>query len=181
MDATKTTTLSFSDFDFSLILYALAALLIGGGGSYYIMKTDRMITAIGFFLASLAIFIYFGLRWFDGLKLRPSISGVFDPKSSWPPIINYCPDFMSLKQDGTNFYCVDTMGVTKLPRYTADSSLVFTASGTSRVNNFKLTKDTSATTYTNSFFLGGDTAGITWEGIYDGRSPSSRVPPFPTA
>ncbi len=168
MDATKTPTISFTDIDFSLILYCFAALLIGGGGSYYIMKTERMITAIGFFLASIAVFVYFGLRWFDGLKLRPSLSGVIDPNTSWPPVINYCPDFLSLKQDGTNFYCVDTMGVSTLPLFTQGS----TASST---NGILLNKDANAQAYVGSFI----SKGITWEGIYDGRSATTRKPPFP--
>lgn len=173
MDANKTTTLSFQDFDFSVILYSLAALLIGGGGSYYILKSERQITAIGFFLASLAIFVYFGLRWFDGLKLRPSISGVMNPATSWPPVINYCPDFLSLKQVGSDFYCVDTTGVSKLNTFTQMS--VPDAN-----NSLQLVQNRTAQQYVTSNFLSGNTTGLTWEGIYDGRSPSDRVPPYPT-
>lgn len=177
MDATKTPTIVFTDIDFSLILYSFAALLIGGGGTYYIMKTERAITAIGFFIASLAIFIYFGLRWFDGFKLRQSLAGGVDPKTPWPPVINYCPDFMSLKQEGTNFYCVDTMGISMLTPWTEGSSVNLT--GTTQ-NAFALNQNNTGQTYATSF-LGGATSGITWEGIYDGRSASTRKPPFPAS
>jgi hypothetical protein len=168
MDATNTPTISFNDIDFSLILYALAALLIGGGGSYYIMKTERMVTAVGFLLASIAIFTYFGLRWFDGMKLRPNISGVIDPNTPWPPVINYCPDFLSLKQEGNSFYCVDTMGVSTLPLFTQGSTATAT-------NGILLNKDSTAQAYAGTFI----TKNVTWEGIYDGRSATTRKPPFP--
>ncbi len=169
MDATKTPTISFTDIDFSLILYILAALLIGGGGSYYILKTERMVTAIGFFIGAIAIFTYFGLRWFDGLKLRPGISGAIDPNTSWPPVINYCPDFLSLKKEGTSFYCVDTMGVTTMPLFTQGS----TASAT---NGLLLTSLKNAQGYATDAL----SKNFTWEGIYDGRSASTRTPPYPS-
>jgi hypothetical protein len=184
MDASKTPTLAFADIDYSLILFVLAALLIGGGGSYYIMKTERLVMAAGFFIASLTIFIYFGLRWFDGMKLRQSMSGVVDPTTAWPPVINYCPDFMSLKKlgsgDTATYYCVDTMGITRLPRYTQDSSLITSASN-GTVNNIPLIKTNTAQTYATSIMGGGNTAGATWEGVYDGRTASNIIPPYPTA
>lgn len=168
MDATKTPTLTFTDIDFSLILYVLAALLIGGGGSFYILKTERMVTAIGFFLATIAIFTYFGLRWFDGFKLRSSISGAIDPNTPWPPVINYCPDFLSLKREGTTFYCVDTMGVTTMPLFTIGSSA-------SASNGLLLTPNKNAQGYATDAL----SSSFTWEGIYDGRSASTRIPPYP--
>lgn len=169
MDATNTPTLSFKDMDFSLILYILAALLIGGGGSYYILQTERMVTAIGFFIATIAIFAYFGLRWFDGMKLRTNISGGIDPNTSWPPVVNYCPDFLSLKQQGTSFYCVDTMGVSTLSLFKEGDDASTTNKG------ILLNTAATAQSYVGEFI----TKKVTWEGIYDGRSASNRKPPFP--
>lgn len=174
MDPTTTTTLAFADIDYSLIVYCLGALLIGGGGAYYIMKTDRMITAVGFLLASIAIFVYFGLRWFDGFKLRQEMAGSIDPKTPWPPLVNFCPDFLSLVKSGTNFYCVDTTGVSTLPKYTG--TIQVTAGANSPVNVIPLAPTKTAMEYVTNSLM---TTGITWEGIYDGRSASTRKIPFP--
>jgi len=165
--------------DFSLIVYALGATAIGLGGSYYLMTGGRMYSAVGFLLASIASFVYFGLRWFDGLKLKPFIAGGVDKTMAWPPQVNYCPDFMSLKQEGVGvsakYYCVDTMGVTGLPVFTNTS--ILEKSG-NNINNIILTKDTTASTYATNL-NSGRTLGITWEGIFDGKAPSSRTPPYP--
>jgi hypothetical protein len=165
--------------DYSLIVYALGATAVGLGGSYYLMSGGRMYSAIGFLLASIAIFVYFGLRWFEGMKLKPFLAGGVDKKMPWPPQINYCPDFMSLKQIGvgTNakYYCVDTMGVTGLPLFTKTSDLVVSGND---INNILLVKDRTAQTYATTLNAG-RTLGITWEGIFDGRAPSSRTPPYP--
>jgi predicted glycosyl hydrolase (DUF1957 family) len=65
-------------------------------------------------------------------------------EETWPPQINYCPDFLSLKQVGTNYYCVDAMGVSSLPRFTKDST-IDPASNT--INFLQLTKDEFAQQY----------------------------------
>jgi hypothetical protein len=172
MDATNTPTLAFADIDYSLIVYILGALLIGGGGAYYIMITERMVTAIGFLLASIAIFVYFGLRWFDGFKLRQGMSGVINPNTPWPPIINYCPDFMNIVKDGTDYYCVDTTGISTLPRYNATTGLVKTGT----LNYIPLRSTNTPMTYVSGNLL---SAGVTWEGVWDGRSASAARIPYP--
>lgn len=165
--------------DYSLIAYALAATAIGLGGPYYIMTTGRLYAAIGFLFAALAIFIYFGLRWFEGTKLKTFLVGTVSPSTAWPPQINYCPDFMSLKQEGSGtsakYYCVDTMGVTGLPKFEESSILETTGNG---INNILLTKDTTAATYATNLNAG-KTLGITWEGVFDGKAASAVTPPYP--
>lgn len=164
--------------DYSLIVYALGATAIGLGGAYYLMTGGRLYSAIGFLLAAIACFVYFGLRWFDGMKLKGFLSGSIPKDTPWPPQINYCPDFMSLKQTGTGagaqYYCVDTMGVTALPVFTATSAIE--TSGT--INNILLTKDKTAASYATSLNAG-NTLGITWEGVFDGKTPSAVTPPYP--
>jgi hypothetical protein len=188
MDANKIPTLAFTDIDYSLIVYILAALTIGGGGTYYILKSERMIAAAGFFLASIAVFIYFGLRWFDKFKLRQFLSGTVDPTSSWPPVINYCPDFLSLVQKGTEYYCVDTTGVTGLVPYTQSSTIADPQNNTPVNNYLRLSKTTgtggatkpkTGQDYLASDFSSGALLGATWEGIYDGRNAANIAPPFP--
>jgi hypothetical protein len=167
--------------DYSLIVYALGATAIGLGGSYYMMSGGRQYSAIGFLLASIAIFVYFGLRWFEGMKLKAFLVGGVDKKMAWPPQINYCPDFLSLKQIGVGntaqYYCVDTMGVTGLPPFTKTSNIVTAGAD---INNILLVKDRTAATYATTLNAG-KTLGVTWEGIFDGRAPSNRTPPYPPA
>lgn len=167
------------DFDYALIVYALGATAVGLGGPYYLMSSGRLYSAIGFLLAAIAVFVYFGLRWFDGMKLKPFVAGGVDKTMAWPPQINYCPDFMSLKQvgsgDSARYYCVDTMGVTGLPVFTKSSQIETTGNN---INNILLTKNKTAASYAVSLNAG-RTLGITWEGIFDGKAPSSRTPPYP--
>ena len=84
--------------DFSLILYILLAALVGLGVPYYFLQTGKFYAGAGFLLAALATFIFFGMRWFNGLRLNTTFFGATSTTQSWPPQINYCPDFLSLKQ-----------------------------------------------------------------------------------
>jgi hypothetical protein len=166
--------------DFSLILYILFAFAVGIGGSFYLMKNDRLYAAIGLILVSIGIFVFFGMRWFDGLRVKQDLVGGIPKDTQWPPQINYCPDFLSLKQVGTGaeskYYCVDAMGISSLPKFTKDST-PNPSGGT--INALQLTKDKTAQQYTTSNFLGGSTAGLTWEGVYDGMSATNVIPPSP--
>ena len=82
--------------DFSLILYILLAALVGLGVPYYFLQTGKFYAGAGFLLAALATFIFFGMRWFNGLRLNTTFFGATSTTQSWPPQINYCPDFLSL-------------------------------------------------------------------------------------
>ena len=160
--------------DLSLLFYILVAFLIGFGGPYFFMNLGKTYTAGGFALAAIGIFTYFGLRWFDGLRLKQSMMAGLPKTTSWPPQINACPDFLSLKK-GTDakYYCVDTMGLTGLTTFTADAT---PTSG----NSVLLSSTGTASTYAN-LFLGGNTQGMTWEGIYDGIVASGAKPPYPSS
>lgn len=163
--------------DFSFIVYVLFAFAVGLGIPFYLMKNDRLYAAVGSIIAAVVIFIYFGMRWFDGMRLKDNLVGGLSKNTKWPPQINYCPDFLSLKQVGTRYFCVDAMGVSSLPRFTKDSAIDTT--GTSAVNYLEIQKDKTAQSYAVSNFTGGPTAGLTWEGVYDGMTASNIIPPFP--
>lgn len=166
--------------DFSLILYILFAFAVGMGIPFYLMKQDRLYAAVGVIIVSIAVFIFFGMRWFDGMRLKQSILGGVPPDTQWPPQINVCPDFLSLKQVGTGrdakFYCVDAMGVSGLKRFTSTSAIEPDRDTT---NYMLLTKGATAQDYTTNFFIGGNTQGTTWEGVYDGMTATNVVPPYP--
>jgi hypothetical protein len=166
--------------DLSLLFYILVAFLIGFGGPYFFMNLGKTYTAGGFALAAIGIFTYFGLRWFDGLRLKQSMMAGLPKTTSWPPQINACPDFLSLKKTGTGttakYYCVDTMGLTGLTLFTSTSAIDLRDSN----NYLELSSTGTASTYATSF-LGGRTQGMTWEGIYDGITASGAKPPYPSS
>lgn len=162
------------DFDYSFLLYIMFSVLVGISAPYYLFKNARKVSAITIFIAILTILIFFGLRWFDGPHLKPDYKGSLANTTQWPPQINPCPDFLSLKTDN-GVYCVDTMGISDLPIFTK------TSTKTDQPKNYiPLTKGTVANDYVSNYLLQQRTP-ITWEGVYDGITASSIVPPFPSA
>jgi hypothetical protein len=98
-----------------LILYGLvsAAVLLGGTMKLYGMGI--VVGAVVFFLGSGFLITTYGLRWFIGENSLLSNAPV-----PWPPVMNSCPDFLSLykrkKASGsTEDTCVDTTGVSRNP------------------------------------------------------------------
>ncbi len=186
----STTTNTELGVDYAFIAYVLFAVLVGLGSAYYAVKNQKTILAIAIVISSIAIFWFFGSRWFDGFKLKQDMAGGVDRTISWPPQINYCPDFMSLKSTTTGsgtsatttYYCVDTMGLTDLTPYTEGAQISAIATSGSNFNalELKASYDTnSLATLKNNLRI----YKMTWEGIYDGSSFSGRpIPtPYPTA
>lgn len=189
-DTTTTTAssaVSITDLniDYPFLLYVLFAILLGLGGAYYAMKNEKTILAVGIIISSIAIFWFFGTRWFNGFKLKQDMVGGVDRTITWPPQINYCPDFLSLTSIGSGnsvkYFCVDSQGVTKtgntgLPLFTETSTPkdINTSGG----NALELITDTSATAV-NSFKTTITTNKLIWEGIYDGNSFSGAAFPSP--
>ena len=163
-----------------MLMYIFACLAIGAGGSMFLMQTQRTISAATFFIGSLLIFVFFGLRWFN-YGSDPTAAKV------WPPVINTCPDYLvyferritgSGGQVSTENTCVDPLGVStkpgallKWPGAQPDNdraeyyfSLVFT-----ETNELKL----AAAKCDRSLLKG-----VSWEGVTDGdtcykyKSPS---------
>ena len=56
--------------DFSLIAYILFAAFVGLGFPYLLLTTGRQYAAGFVVIASLGAFIYFGMQWFNGLRLK---------------------------------------------------------------------------------------------------------------
>ena len=144
------------------------------------MNRGKTYTAGAFALAAIGIFTYFGLRWFDGLRLKQSMMAGLPATTSWPPQINACPDFLSLKKVGSGttaqYYCVDTMGISGLTPFTSTSTISTTTPG----NYLQLVQANKAADYATTL-LGGSYTGITWEGIYDGITASGAKPPYPSS
>jgi hypothetical protein len=93
---------------YSLVFYILFAIAVGLGGTMSLARMSRVLAAIVFLILSVLIFVFFGLRWFT--------YGAPDT-SVWPPVINSCPDYLTLytRGSGTSAVqsCVDMLGVSK--------------------------------------------------------------------
>ena len=183
--------------DFSLILYILLCVLIGGGivSSFY--NENQKAAAISALVLLILVFIFFGIRWFKDGNLKGTQQGTI----AWPPIVNMCPDFMVNWTDSNNkIYCYDASNVYGLK--TASGSGLTTSltingvpgqsaylikdpnqnSGATNLNNdtgglrwpllgyFKSSPQTVIT---------GSGSSLKWEGVWDGRISSPAAAPLP--
>ena len=97
--------------NWNLILYIFLTIILGIGGTTTLFQSGRVLAALLFLVGAILLFIFYGLRWFEGSKA----SGDTGP---WPPIVNTCPDYLTFfkrtKADGTKQNtCIDTLGIAK--------------------------------------------------------------------
>lgn len=163
--------------DLSFYLYLFMSIAIIAGGSYTFFKGNQTIAGAIFLVGSIALTILFGTRWF-----LPS--GVSKKDGQWPPVINVCPDFLTLTtvNKGTDDapilekVCIDTIGV---------------ASSSDGINKCVPANGCTDEKYLFHLFAG-DPARVkklcdqcsekkvTWEGIYDPSGSCSGIaPPSP--
>jgi hypothetical protein len=177
---------SYLEMDFWLIAYMLISVVVGGFAVSTLYKRGQTIGAMISLVLLILIFIFYGLRWFSGGKLKGTTNG----KIAWPPIVNMCPDFMVSWKDSTNgnIYCYDAGDVYGLK---ADGSTAnvqgitrgLTINGKSGQSAF-LIKGPSASSTTlksNLDIILRDTKAnqIRWEGVWDGQTSKSANAPTP--
>jgi hypothetical protein len=127
-------------------------------------KTERYLTGVVSFILFILIFTFFGLRWFQtGLSYTGTYTG------NWPPIINTCPDYLSLWKDSTGAAsCVDRTGIStnnNFKTWTTDTTVPSNNQKFTRIYNPSVTKSKADF---DSLKLAADNLGLTWEGITDG-------------
>ena len=131
----------------------------------------------------MAIAIVFGLQWFrsDGSLNQAGVR-------NWPPVINMCPDFLSLTtlhlpksaNDDTitpTHVCIDTVGV-------SNNNVLNVNTGDLTGNNtyFPLFLDaTDNATRSKNLCDKCREMGLTWDGIFDGASCLNGIAPNPAA
>ena len=152
--------------DFVLILYILFSLVIGLGGTYYLVDSQRTLAGFLYFVGSLLILTFYGLRWFTGDSLKTTR---YESKS-WPPFVNACPDFLSVYERpvaGSNKkeqICVDLIGV-------AEGGIQKLTDPTQATNDnfvFKLHNDKKGAARIRALCQECRLKKVTWEGVYDG-------------
>jgi hypothetical protein len=140
-----------------------------------LVRMDRKLAAGFFVVGTLLISIFYGMRWFSRQGLRSNVAA---STTAWPPILNPCPDYFQKKvlTDGT-IECEDTKNYWSLssPGGTSPFTLT-TQSGNNpdKVRVFTPT-DKGITTTRIQEILGANPK-LTWEGIYDGASQTTRTP-----
>lgn len=154
--------------DFVFILYILFSLVVGLGGTYSLIQSERTLAGFLYFVGSVLILTFYGLRWFTGNALQTSR---YDSKS-WPPIVNTCPDFLSLTErpiSGSSKkekVCVDLIGV-------AEGGIQKLMDPTNLTNDqyvFKLYEERKGAERMRALCEECKLKKVTWEGVYDGVS-----------
>jgi len=147
--------------DYWFILYILIAVGICLGGMVVLIQTQRTLGGFLFLVGSILIFVFYGLRWFSGDSLRPTKFS----SSTWPPVINMCPDFLSLYAKGNEKVCVDLIGVSK----TGLNKFVDPSNVSNDAFVFNLHQKKNGSERLRALCQECKNKGVTWEGIYDGK------------
>ncbi len=153
--------------DYKFILFIFLAVILVSGGAYRFYAGGQEITAALFFIGAIGAMVFFGLRWFASGKTKGSVS-------SWPPAINYCPDFLTLAEVGGKKVCVDTIGIYKggIRKWTGPTQ-------TSQDYVFNLSADKSGKARVDALCAECARQRVSWEGVYDGSVCVGNEPPLP--
>jgi hypothetical protein len=160
------------------VVYVLLCIIVIAGTFYFNNKQDHKLAAYVMPLLFLAIAVFFGMRWFTTsgeIAISTNLSPVWPPPNS----INVCPDFLSLRDEAsgstTNYYCVDTLGVSTtasgLQQWStsaSDSAKFPLGSVTGKVSNW-LTPEKLCENCRKM--------GLTWEGVCIPGSPTVQLAP----
>lgn len=153
--------------DYVFYFYIFLSFVIATGGAYVLGSSGRIIAAFVYLLGVVAIEAYFGMRWFQGMKVKASDAG------PWPPVLNTCPDFLSLYYNGDTAVCVDTIGVAPnggIQKWAGNADARFM---------FNLHLDKSGPARAKALCDEAKAKMVTWEGVYDGGNCSNVEPPKP--
>jgi len=153
--------------DLRLLFYSFLCVVLIFGGSYNFYGNNLEAGAAVYFLGSIVASIYFGFRWFGTPETKSVGPG------TWPPSINYCPDFLTLtKDENGNQACVDMIGVAR-----GGTSNIRVSDGSN--NPFKLKESSGKLLSTEALCENAKAMGLTWEGVWTGTSCTNVAPPAP--
>lgn len=175
------------EINYKLAAYILLSAAIGIYGVMYFFKSQRTISAVLYLILAILIFLFFGLRWF-GNKASSNAS------TSWPPIINSCPDYLTAYTrtvNGTKVpTCIDLIGVST-GSY-GSNGVVKKWESSMSINNPPTTDEYYFDPTMPTASIAGESpyqqlcnrtkaAGLTWEGICDGENCFEPTVPGSTA
>ena len=113
---------------YALIAYALVSIGLGLSLVKFLYSLNKPISAMIVLVLLIIMFVFFGKRWFVSGQLKGTTAATsasasasaatattatqcggsgmpVSSKTFWPPIVNACPDFMTIDSTGA---CVDT-------------------------------------------------------------------------
>jgi hypothetical protein len=150
--------------DFVFILYILFSVVVGIGGTFYLVQSERTLGAFLYFVGSVLILTFYGLRWFTGDALKITR---YESKT-WPPIVNMCPDFLSVYERTVSGrkqkVCVDLIGVAE----GGIQKLIDPANVSNDNFVFNLHLDKKGAARMRALCRECRLKKVTWEGVYDG-------------
>ena len=164
--------------DFWLVAYILISAILGASLVSFLYKGGQTVGALTLVVVLMLIFVFYGLRWFKGGKLKGS---TVDGKIAWPPIINACPDFMtSYKASNGKTYCYDAGNFYEMKTYNGAGQEEITVNGVAGQRGI-LMKNPGGSGVLGKYPLrNASTAGailadtkgkyVKWEGVIDGTS-----------
>jgi len=146
-----------TSLSFPFIAYILVSVCTGLYLIKYMYMLNKPISAMIVLILLILVFIFFGKRWFQYGQLKGSAAwvqmdaGTSDQTSTalasqcagsvspgtiqtnWPPVVNVCPDFMTLNSSNI---CVDTNKLYGSGTFTLDTKINPTTQCTSITSNF---------------------------------------------
>ena len=149
-------------------LYVFGSFIVISGSTFNFYSQGQEITAGIMFFGTLIAAIYFGFRWFPA-------SGASSSKGPWPPVLNYCPDFLTLNKVNGEQVCLDTVGVAQ----TGGMSKWSDPTQTDERYLFHLFLNTTGQDRIQKICEQAKTKKVTWEGIWDGSICMGVQPPAP--
>lgn len=156
--------------DYKFLFYCFLSVVFITGGAFYFYSSRQEVTAAIFFIGALTSTIVFGLRWFSPSGELKKV-GAGGP---WPPIINHCPDLLTLATVNSEQVCIDTIGVGR-----SGGIEVSDGTQTSEKNIFHLYLTDTAKVRSNKLCDECKDKQVTWEGVWDGSSCMGVDPPKP--
>jgi hypothetical protein len=155
--------------DLVFIFYIFLSIVIISGSTFYYAQSNQTITAGLVFFGFIAAAVVFGLRWFTS-----SGQAVGAATGGWPPVLNYCPDFLSLYTIDNQQVCIDTIGIAR-----ENGMSKWVTDGTDPKYKFPLHMEKTGDARVKALCEECATKKVTWEGVYDGSLCIGNNPPMP--
>ena len=149
-------------------LYVFSSFIVISGSTFYFYSQRQEVTAGIMFFGMLIASIYFGFRWFPASGATPSMG-------PWPPVINYCPDFLTLNTINGEKVCIDNIGVAQA----GGMSVWSDPTQTDERYLFHLFLNSSGQDRIKKLCDQAKTKKVTWEGVWDGAVCMGALPPAP--
>ena len=130
---------------YAFIMYILISVSLGLYLVKYMYTLNKQISAMIILILLLLIFLFFGKRWFEYGQLKGTnswsqvnaavqsgstlssaecagASSASGGATMWPPVVNYCPDFMTIDSSGqcvdsNKLYGTTNIGQTRITKY----------------------------------------------------------------